>query len=160
MKYCPQVLVTALNKNHMSSDQELAQLKPNPVLNPKRAINDITKLKISLKSGYAHLSLIPDLDVNFEHIFCNIFVSLTILPTENYNLPFMGHKIPYLSSLLVTCHQSSRLSNYYNVSSWRNTPIKLTHFDKTKKRAHNSQTKLKISLKSGYAHLSSNYFLI
>ena len=35
--------------------------------------------------------------------------SLTILPTENYNLPFMGHKIPYLSSLLVTCHQSSRL---------------------------------------------------
>ena len=35
--------------------------------------------------------------------------SLTILPTENYNLPSMGHKIPYLSSLLVTCHQSSRL---------------------------------------------------
>ena len=35
--------------------------------------------------------------------------SLTILPTENYNLPFMGHKIPHLSSLLVTCHQSSRL---------------------------------------------------
>ena len=35
--------------------------------------------------------------------------SLTILPTENYNLPFMGHKIPYLSSLLVTCHQSSWL---------------------------------------------------
>ena len=35
--------------------------------------------------------------------------SLTILPTGNYNLPFMGHKIPYLSSLLVTCHQSSRL---------------------------------------------------
>ena len=34
--------------------------------------------------------------------------SLTILPTGNYNLPFMGHKIPYLSSLLVTCHQSSR----------------------------------------------------
>ena len=35
--------------------------------------------------------------------------SLTILPTENYNLPFMGHKNLYLSSLLVTCHQSSRL---------------------------------------------------
>ena len=31
------------------------------------------------------------------------------MPTENYNLPFMGHKSPYLSSLLVTCHQSSRL---------------------------------------------------
>ena len=37
--------------------------------------------------------------------------SLTILPTENYNLPFKGHKIPYLSSLLVTCHQSSRLNS-------------------------------------------------
>ena len=35
--------------------------------------------------------------------------SLTILPTEIYNLPFMGHKTPYLSSLLVTCHHSSRL---------------------------------------------------
>ena len=35
--------------------------------------------------------------------------SLKNLPTENYNLPFMGHKNPYLSSLLVTCHQSSRL---------------------------------------------------
>ena len=35
--------------------------------------------------------------------------SLTILPTENYNLPFIGHKIPYLSSLLVSFHQSSRL---------------------------------------------------
>ena len=35
--------------------------------------------------------------------------SLTILPTINYNLPFIGHKIPYLSSLLVTCNQSSRL---------------------------------------------------
>ena len=35
--------------------------------------------------------------------------SLTILPTENYDLPFMGHKIPYLSSLLVTCHQCSQL---------------------------------------------------
>ena len=35
--------------------------------------------------------------------------SLTILPIEIYNLPFMGHKIPYLSSLLVTCHLSSRL---------------------------------------------------
>ena len=35
--------------------------------------------------------------------------SLTILPTENYNPPSMGQKIPYLSSLLVACHQSSRL---------------------------------------------------
>ena len=35
--------------------------------------------------------------------------SLRILPIENYNLPFMRPKIPYLSSLLVTCHQSSRL---------------------------------------------------
>ena len=35
--------------------------------------------------------------------------SLTNLPTENYNLAFMGHKISYLSSLLVTCHQSSQL---------------------------------------------------
>ena len=35
--------------------------------------------------------------------------SLLFLPTENYNLPFMGHEIPYPSSLLVTCHQSSRL---------------------------------------------------
>ena len=34
--------------------------------------------------------------------------SLTILPTVNYNLPFIGHKIRYLSSLLVTFHQSSR----------------------------------------------------
>ena len=35
--------------------------------------------------------------------------SLKILPTGKYNLPFIGHKNPYLSSLLVTCHQSSRL---------------------------------------------------
>ena len=35
--------------------------------------------------------------------------SLTILPTANYNLPFMGHKLLYLPSLLVTCHQSSGL---------------------------------------------------
>ena len=35
--------------------------------------------------------------------------SLTILPIENYNQPFIGHKISYLSSLLVTCHLSSRL---------------------------------------------------
>ena len=35
--------------------------------------------------------------------------SLRILPIENYNLPFMRPKIPYLSSLLVTCHKSSRL---------------------------------------------------
>ena len=48
--------------------------------------------------------------------------SLTILPTENYNLPFMGHKIPYLSSLLVTCHQSSRL---YGVSLQHGNRIKL-----------------------------------
>ena len=40
--------------------------------------------------------------------------SLTILPTENYNLHFMEHKIPYLSSLLVTCHQSSRLYGVIN----------------------------------------------
>ena len=49
---------TALNKNNMSSDQEVAQPKPNQTLSlkPKRAITDITKLKIALKSGYAHLS--------------------------------------------------------------------------------------------------------
>ena len=41
--------------------------------------------------------------------------SLTILPTVNYNLPFMGHKIPYLSSLLVTCHLSSRLYGAFHV---------------------------------------------
>ena len=35
--------------------------------------------------------------------------SLRILPIKHYNLPFMRPKIPYLSSLLVTCHQSSRL---------------------------------------------------
>ena len=40
---------------------------------------------------------------------------LRILPIENYNLPFMRPKIPYLSSLLVTCHQSSRL---YGVMSF------------------------------------------
>ena len=45
--------------------------------------------------------------------------SLTISPSQNYNLPFMGHKILYLSSLLVTCHLSSRL---YGV-------INLTHFE-------------------------------
>ena len=32
-----------------------------------------------------------------------------------------------------------RLSNYWNVSSWRNNLIKLTHFDESKKRAHDSQ---------------------
>ena len=42
--------------------------------------------------------------------------SLTILPTVNYNPPSMGHKIPYLSSLLVTCHQSNRL---YGVTTKR-----------------------------------------
>ena len=30
-------------------------------------------------------------------------------------------------------------SNYCNVSSWRNTLIKLTHYDETKKRAHDSE---------------------
>ena len=35
--------------------------------------------------------------------------SLIFLPSENYNLHFMGYKNPYLSSLLVTCHQNSRL---------------------------------------------------
>ena len=47
---------TTLNKNNMSSDQEVAQ--PNQTLSfkPKLAITDIAKLKISLKSGYAHLS--------------------------------------------------------------------------------------------------------
>ena len=35
--------------------------------------------------------------------------SLTIMPTVNYILPFIGHKIRYLSSSLVTYHQSSRL---------------------------------------------------
>ena len=39
--------------------------------------------------------------------------SLRILPIKNYNLPFMPPKIPYLSSLLVTCHQSSRLYGVY-----------------------------------------------
>ena len=50
--------VTALNKNNMRSDQEVAQPKPNQTLSlkPKRAITDTTKLKIALKIGYAHLS--------------------------------------------------------------------------------------------------------
>ena len=43
--------------------------------------------------------------------------SLTILPTENNNRPFMGHKIMYLSSLLVTCHQSSRLYGVIMIAS-------------------------------------------
>ena len=51
-------------------------------------------------------------------------------------------------------------SNYCNVSSLWNTPIKLTHYDKTKKGSHNPQIKLKISLKSVYAHLLSNWYLI
>ena len=46
--------------------------------------------------------------------------SLTILPTGNYKLPFMGHKILYLSSLLVTCHQSSRLYGV-DVYIWNNS---------------------------------------
>ena len=48
---------TALNKNNMSSDQEFCH-NPNQALSlkPKNAITDITKLKISLKSGYVHLS--------------------------------------------------------------------------------------------------------
>ena len=41
--------------------------------------------------------------------------SLTILPTVNYNLPFMAHKIPYLSSLLVTFNLSSRLYGVFHV---------------------------------------------
>ena len=32
-----------------------------------------------------------------------------------------------------------RPSYYYNVLSWRNTLIKLTHYDETKKMAHDSQ---------------------
>ena len=44
--------------------------------------------------------------------------SVTFLPTENNNLPFMGHKIPYLSSLLVTCHLSSRLYGVQRVMLW------------------------------------------
>ena len=43
---------TAWKENNMSNDQEVTQPKPNPVLE----ITDTTKLKISLKSGYAPLS--------------------------------------------------------------------------------------------------------
>ena len=50
--------------------------------------------------------------------------SLRILPIENYNLPFMRPKIPYLSSLLVTCHQSSRL---YGVILWGQIVVNLKH---------------------------------
>ena len=57
---------------------------------------------------------------------------LTILPTENYNLPFMGHKIPYLSSLLVTCHQSSRLYGVFKLAQEKHrvasTPELATNF--------------------------------
>ena len=44
-----------------------------------------------------------------------------------------------------------RPSNECNVSSWRNTLIKLTHHDETKKRAHDSQiVKAKENLKLSY----------
>ena len=48
------------------------------------------------------------------------------------------------------------LSNYCNVSSWRNTLIKLTHYDNTKKMTHDSQiVRAKETLK--LSHGGSNY---
>ena len=58
--------------------------------------------------------------------------SLTILPTGNYNLPFMGHKIPYLSSLIVTCHQSSRLYGVLQILEGVSTQNSLPFWKPTK----------------------------
>ena len=47
-------------------------------------------------------------------------------------------------------------SNSYNVSSWRKILIKLTHYDETKKRAHDSQiVRAKENLK--LSHDGSSY---
>ena len=62
--------------------------------------------------------------------------SLTILPTENYDLPFMGHKISYLSSLLVTCHQSSRL---YGVLSTGSTQEDMNEKRKATKKTNKNK---------------------
>ena len=56
VKYCPQVLLLLWTKITWAVTRKWH--KPNQTLSlkPKHAITDITKLKISLKSGYAHLS--------------------------------------------------------------------------------------------------------
>ena len=56
VKYCPQVLLLLWTKITWAVTRKWH--KPNQTLSlkPKLAIIDITKLKISLKSGYAHLS--------------------------------------------------------------------------------------------------------
>ena len=77
--------------------------------------------------------------------------SLTILPTGNYNLPFMGHKIPYLSSLLVTCHQSSRLYGVFKLAIY----IENLHYSV---RFIISDTALKFSTIIHYYQTSSSYF--
>ena len=49
-------------------------------------------------------------------------------------------------------------SNYCNVSSWRNTLIKLAHYDETKERAHNSQiVRAKENLKLSHGGSSYRY---
>ena len=73
--------------------------------------------------------------------------SLTILPTENYNLPFMAHKIPYLSSLLVTCHQSSRLYGVVMKPSSCSTPTCL-QFEILRNKNTNKNYKQKVQFSS------------
>ena len=46
--------------------------------------------------------------------------------------------------------------NYCNVSSWRNNLIKLTHYDETKKRAHDSQ-KVRVKENLKYIHRGPCY---
>ena len=56
VKYCPQVLVLLWTKITWAVTRKWRNPNQTLSLKPKPAITDTTKLKISLKSGYAHLS--------------------------------------------------------------------------------------------------------
>ena len=56
VKYCPKVLLLLWTKITWAVTRKWHKLNQTLSFKPKLAITDITKLKISLKSGYAHLS--------------------------------------------------------------------------------------------------------
>ena len=69
---------------------------------------------------------------------------------------FYWYQIFALDSAVVEVQLAWKPINYCNVLSWRNTLIKLTHYDETKKRAHDS---LKVRAKKNLklSHGGSSY---
>ena len=51
-----------------------------------------------------------------------------------------------------------RLPNYCNVASWRNNLINLTHYDETRKRAHDSHRYFQVELRWDQLQISEVEF--